>query len=107
MFVCVLGLIGIFALTSKKDDGSTSKGGNNGAALSNNVIGANKMGVTLVEYGDFQCPACGGYHPIVKELVEKYKDDIQFQFRNFPLQQIHQNARAAARTAEAAGKQGK
>lgn len=70
-------------------------------------MGANSKGVVLVEYGDFQCPACGAYFPIVKEVVEKYKNDIQFQFRNFPLQQIHPNARAAARTAEAAGKQNK
>jgi len=105
LIVCVLGLIGVYVATSEKEDASTPK--SSGATISNNVIGANKKGVTLVEYGDFQCPACAGYHPLVKQIIEKYKDDIQFQFLNFPLQQIHQNARAAARTAEAAGKQGK
>lgn len=107
MLVCVFGLIGIYVATSKKDTGSSGNQPNSSSQLSNNVIGANSKGVVMVEYGDFQCPACGGYHPIVKQVVEKYKNDIKFQFRNFPLQQIHQNARAAARTAEAAGKQGK
>jgi protein-disulfide isomerase len=108
LLVCVLALIGVYVATSKKDPGSADKNGSGSSvSLSNNVMGANTKGVTLVEYGDFQCPACGAYHPIVKEVVEKYKNDIQFQFRNFPLQQIHPNARAAARTAEAAGKQGK
>lgn len=106
LLVCVLALVGIYIATSKKDSGSTDKSSSTGT-LSNNVTGSNNKGVVLVEYGDFQCPACAGYHPIIKEVVEKYNDDIKFQFRNFPLQQIHQNARAAARTAEAAGKQGK
>ena len=104
--VVVLGLFGIFAITSKKDEKKNTTAGNS-ASLSNNVIGENKKNVTLVEYGDYQCPACAGYYPLIKQLVETYKSDIQFQFRNFPLQQIHQNARAAARAAEAASKQGK
>ena len=107
LLVCVLALVGIYIATSKKDSGSTDKSGSTSGSLSNNVIGSNNKGVVLVEYGDFQCPACGGYHPIIKQVVDKYQNDIKFQFRNFPLQQIHQNARAAARTAEAAGKQGK
>ena len=104
--VVVLGLFGIFAITSKKDEKKNTTAGNS-ASLSNNVIGENKKNVTLVEYGDYQCPACAGYYPLIKQLVETYKSDIKFQFRNFPLQQIHQNARAAARAAEAASKQGK
>ncbi|MDQ5886051.1 MAG: hypothetical protein QG628_448 [Patescibacteria group bacterium] len=107
LLVCVLALVGIYIATSKKDSSTTDKSSSTSGSLSNNVIGSNKKGVVLVEYGDFQCPACGGYHPIIKEVVDKYQNDIKFQFRNFPLQQIHQNARAAARTAEAAGKQGK
>jgi protein-disulfide isomerase len=73
----------------------------------NHVIGNGKSGVTLVEYGDFQCPFCGQYYPIVKQVQEKYNDQITFQFRNLPLLQIHQNAFAAARAAEAASDQGK
>jgi protein-disulfide isomerase len=63
--------------------------------------------VTLVEYGDFECPGCGRFHPVLKQVKEKYGDKITFQFRNFPLTQIHQNAMIAHRAAEAADKQGK
>ena len=104
--VVILGLFGIYFLTSKNDTNKSSPASST-ARLSNNVLGENKKNVVLVEYGDYQCPACAAYYPIIKQLVETYKSDIQFQFRNFPLQQIHQNARAAARAAEAAGKQNK
>lgn len=106
LLVCVLGLVGIYLATSKKDSGTGSKTGNT-SKLSNHVQGENAKKVVLVEYGDYQCPACGSYYPIVKQVVEKYKADIQFQFRNFPLSQIHQNARAGSRAAEAAAMQGK
>ncbi|MEI6480929.1 MAG: thioredoxin domain-containing protein [Candidatus Saccharibacteria bacterium] len=106
--VCVLGLVGIYVATSKKDVAAPSSNGSSSKSkLSNNVIGKNSKGVQLTEYGDFQCPACGAYHPIVKQVVEKYKNEIQFQFRNFPLQAIHQNARSGARAAEAAARQNK
>lgn len=104
---CLIALFGIFALTSKKDSSTNTNTNSNAPTLSNNVIGQNVKKVSLVEYGDFQCPACGQYHPLVKQLVDQYKTDIQFQFRNFPLQSIHPNARAASRAAEAAAKQGK
>jgi len=77
------------------------------AKPSNHTRGEGASGVTLVEYGDFQCPACKQYYPMVEELVSKYSEDITFQFRNFPLTSIHPNAFAASRAAEAAGKQGK
>jgi len=77
------------------------------AKPTNHVEGQGKTGVTLVEYGDYQCPSCGQFYPIVKQIQQKYNDQIQFQFRNLPLLQIHQNAFAAARAAEAADKQGK
>src|SRR5690554_3242059 len=63
--------------------------------------------LTIIEYGDFQCPACGYYHPIVKELMEEFKDDVYFIFRHFPLVNAHQFATMAASAAEAAGRQGK
>jgi len=63
--------------------------------------------VALVEYGDFQCPVCGNYYPLVTQLVEKYKDKISFQFRHLPLTNVHPNALAAARASEAASEQDK
>lgn len=62
---------------------------------------------TLVEYGDFECPACGAYYPIVKQIIASYSSTILFAFRNFPLYSIHPDAGIAAQAAEAAGLQGK
>lgn len=63
--------------------------------------------VQVVEFADYQCPACGQAHPIVKQLMDEYEGKITFIFRNFPLPQIHPNAVRAAKAAEAAGAQGK
>ena len=73
--------------------------------IGDHVFGNPDSKVVLIEYGDFQCPGCGGAHPTVKTLSEKYEDDIAFVYRNFPLTSIHQNARFAAAAAEAAGLQ--
>lgn len=63
--------------------------------------------VTLVEYGDYQCPHCGHAHPLIKRLIEEMGDHLQFVYRHFPLQEIHPAAYMAALAAEAAGKQGR
>jgi len=63
--------------------------------------------VTLVEYGDFECPYCGRAYPIVKQLQQRLGSRLRFIFRNFPLKEIHPHAEHAAEAAEAAGAQGK
>lgn len=63
--------------------------------------------VTLIEYSDFQCPACGSYYPMVKRLAADFGDQMRFVYRHFPLAQIHPHAKLAAQAAEAAGTQGK
>lgn len=98
--------IGIFIFTG--GDKSTDKGkGNSQAKPTSHVYGEGKKGVTFTEYGDFQCPACLAYYPVVSQVVETYKKDIFFQFRHLPLIQIHPSAFAASRAAEAASYQGK
>jgi len=62
--------------------------------------------VTLVEYGDYECPYCGQAYPIVKQVQEELGDDLRFVFRNFPLENMHPHAERAAEAAEAAGAQG-
>ena len=57
--------------------------------------------VTLVEYGDYQCPYCGRAHPIVEALRERFGERLRFVFRNFPLTEIHPQALHAAQAAEA------
>jgi protein-disulfide isomerase len=93
--------VGLVAFTGKDEPTSSN------ATPTNHVEGSTSTGVKLMEYGDFQCPVCGLYYPTVKQVVEKYKDQIQFQFRNLPLPSLHPNAFAAARAAEAAAEQGK
>ena len=63
--------------------------------------------ITLVEYGDYECPHCGHAYPIVKSLQRQFGDQMRFIFRNFPLRESHPHAEAAAETAEFAGAQGR
>jgi protein-disulfide isomerase len=63
--------------------------------------------VTLVEYGDYECPYCGKAYPVVKELQRRMGDRMRFVFRNFPLNTLHEHAGVAAQAAEAAAAQGK
>ena len=62
--------------------------------------------VSFIEYGDFECPACGEYYPLVQQLVQNYSSTVQFVFRNFPLYTIHPFAGISAQAAEAAGLEG-
>lgn len=61
--------------------------------------------VMVVEFSDFQCPACRAAESLVTQLTQEYADRVTFAFRHFPLEQIHENARAAAIAAEAASVQ--
>lgn len=63
--------------------------------------------LTLVEYGDYQCPFCGAVFPVVKKLQKRLDRNLRFVFRNFPLTQAHPCAEVAAEAAEAAGLLGK
>ncbi len=62
--------------------------------------------VTMLEYGDFECPHCAMARPALEELVAEYPDTIRLVFRNFPLTTVHPHAFLAAEAAEAAGAQG-
>ena len=63
--------------------------------------------VTLVEYGDFECPHCAHAHLLIKELLQQKSKVMRLVFRHFPLREIHTKALTAALAAEAAGRQGK
>lgn len=120
--VCALFLVlfvGIILIAKQKNNPTTADGStaiaNNGHVrmidktgndATNSAETATKS-ITLVEYADFQCPACKAYHPIVKELLAAFPDQVKLVFKNFPLKSIHQNAMNAAIAAEAAGKQNK
>lgn len=74
---------------------------------SNNFYGQEEGIITVTEYADFQCPACASFFPIVTQVKEQFKDQVRFEYRHFPLVQIHPNATTAHRAAQAAANQGK
>jgi protein-disulfide isomerase len=71
------------------------------------MIGPSNAPVTLVEYGDFECPHCGRAHPIVKGVRRYMGENLGFVYRHFPLVEAHPHAESAAEAAEAAGAQGR
>ena len=71
------------------------------------IQGPDDAPLTLVEYGDYECPYCGRAYPIVKKAQRKLGNNLRFVFRNFPLVESHPHAQLAAEAAEAAGGQGK
>src|SRR5262249_10561446 len=71
------------------------------------IRGPEDAPVTLVEYGDFECPYCGRAEPVLRELVAEFGDELRFVFRDLPLTDVHPNAQLAAEAAEAAAAQGK
>jgi protein-disulfide isomerase len=112
--ICVVVLGGLIFL-SRKDQVNVSSVDQSKIATPSSANGkiadhtfGNQTGKTiLIEYGDFQCPACGSAYPIIKNITEQFKDKLTFIFRNNPLTSIHPNARAGAAAAEAAGLQDK
>ncbi len=92
---------------SKVDVNTVQKANSQNGNIADHVFGNVNSKVTLIEYGDFQCQPCGAIYPIVKSITNQYTNQLQFVFRNFPIADLHQNAKAAAASAEAAGLQGK
>jgi protein-disulfide isomerase len=100
------GMIALFAIGNQGSDAPKAVGDKTKVTREN----SHKTGtgaISVVEFGDYQCPACGAAHPNVQQLLKEYEGKITFYFRNFPLTNIHPNANTAAMAAEAAGAQGK
>ncbi len=70
------------------------------------IRGAEDAPVTLVEYGDYECPYCGQAEVVVRELLQEFGDDLRYVWRHLPLNDVHPNAQMAAEAAEAAAAQG-
>lgn len=108
--IIVLGVFGVLIFLNQRSGDDFE--GDPGKVISYGDItdrqyGSPEQKVTLIEYGDFQCPTCRSMYPSVKQLKETYKDKLTFVFRDLPLTNIHPNALAAATAAEAAGQQNK
>ena len=111
-FLAVIGVIiavflGIVLFNNHSNSNNTSSSSGNSSKATNHVEGNLNSKVTLVEYGDYECPVCESYFSTVQQVAQKYNAQIKFQFRNLPLSQVHPNAFAGARAAEAADLQGK
>ncbi len=87
--------------------GSTSSSIPAADAAVDHVRGSLSAPAVLIEYGDFQCPACGQYEPIVEQVTAHFGAKMALVFREYPLVQVHQDAQIAAQGAEAASLQGK
>ena len=97
-------VVGAIIISNNKNKSNTTT---SNVAPTNHVEGKGSTGVKLVEYGDYECPICEMYYPVVKQVQSQFNDQIYFQFRNLPLTSIHQNAFVGARAAEAAAMQNK
>jgi protein-disulfide isomerase len=74
---------------------------------SDHILGPDSAKITIVEYGDFECPACGQAYHGVKILLKHFGSRVRFAFRHFPLREVHPYAELAAEAAETAGAQHK
>ena len=109
ILVAVVMAAGIAVYWSKQ---SSASGAGANASIEANAGGGHIRGresatVTLVEFGDYQCPACGYFYPMVEELLRRYPDKVKLEFHHYPLIQMHPFALAAAKATEAAADQGK
>ena len=75
-------------------------------AATDHVLGPEHAPVTVVEYGDFECPNCKQAAPAVKLLMQRFPERVRFVYRHFPLESLHPHALQAAEAAECAGEQG-
>ena len=108
LIVAVVIIGSIFGIVKLASISKTGESNLTASAISDseNIKGDKDAKATLIEYSDFQCPACGAYHPILKKVTDNLGAQVRFAYRHFPLPQ-HKNAKLAATVAEASGKQGK
>ncbi len=116
--IFILGTIGLLWGLAKVGSNGPITGPNAGHSTTGNTLsetvhsddhikGNPDASITLVEYSDFQCPACAGAAPEIKKLAEEMGEDVRIVYRHYPLRQIHPNAQLAAQASEAAANQGK
>ncbi len=104
----IIGVIAVVAIgASVVYSNSVANKANEGIVFTAHTKGAEDATVTLTEYSDFQCPACGQFAAVIKDVLATYPNDIKFEYKHFPLVSIHPFAIPAAKAAEAAGQQGK
>ncbi|MFT5849352.1 MAG: protein-disulfide isomerase [Patiriisocius sp.] len=104
----IIGVVAVLAIgASIVYSNSVSGKANEGVVFEAHIKGNAEATVTLTEYSDFQCPACGQFFPVIQDIMAEHGDSIAFEYKHFPLLSIHPFAVPAAKAAEAAGQQGK
>jgi protein-disulfide isomerase len=103
----VIGLIVVFTLASPQETPFEAGSVSTEVSGQDHRKGNVDSSVVLIEYGDFQCPACRSYFPLLKQVEQDFGGQIGIVYRHFPLNQIHPNAQEAAQASEAAALQGK
>ena len=93
-------------VTTSTPDAPTRPAASNIAPITH-LRGRADAPILIEEYGDFQCPPCGFFHPILKRIEGEYEKEVRVAFHHFPLRNMHKHAAEAARAAEAAALQGK
>ncbi len=113
-FWVILGIIlvasvGLIFVVSSGDSDGTPTSTSEALELNDNdhVQGAKDASVVVIEYSDFECPACGALYPMTKQVTSLFAEQVTFAYRQFPLVNIHANAMAASRASESAGYQDK
>lgn len=106
MWKVIAGVVVVLIAGSIWYSSHVSNRANEGVAVTPHVKGNPDAEVVLVEYSDFQCPACKQFAPVVDRIVSEYEDSLRFEYRHFPLIGNHPNAVPAAIAAEAAAQQG-
>ncbi len=71
------------------------------------ILGNPQASVTIIEYSDFECSFCKGFHPTIRKIIDNYPNDVRWIYRHFPLDKIHSQATPAAEASECAAEQGK
>ena len=107
LVIVVGGMIAAFAIANKPTDSGPAPVGDKTKIIRDTSHHEGSGPVQLVEFGDYQCPACGAAYPNVQQVMKDYNGKVTLYFRNFPLTSLHPNAMIGAEAAEAAGAQGK
>lgn len=106
MIASIIGIAGLFGIWKLASTPKEIKKVDITFSEKDHIKGNKDAKVTLVEFSDFQCPACGAYFPIVKQVYETKKDKMRLVYKHFPLA-VHKNADEAGYASEAASTQGK
>ena len=105
ILVLFLGVVGVIAFNGPSDDGPQGKQDIPVSEVEH-AKGNMEAAIVLVEYSDFQCPACQFYAAVVDQMVSEFGSEVKFVYKHFPLRSIHRNADISAQAAEAADLQG-